>query len=229
MVSRCCVLALALVLMMPAAGEAEMRIPDSGTIDFEIRRDGQTFGSHVLRFSRDDKGRRIVRIDIEMSYCLGPICLFRYEHKNRVVWDDGQVVKFKSRTNDDGDRYKVRASWGDDKVAITANGAERNAPANAAPTTYWYEDMLEADQLINTQKGTVQDIKIVREEPDTYMVAGEMRDARHYVIQTDRKVEVWYDAATGQWIGLEFKAKGSKISYHRRSKIKTSKIKQDSQ
>ena len=213
--------ALLVVVIVACSNNARSQpIPADNDIRFEIRRDGEAFGSHVLRFSEDESGRRVVRINIDMSYCLGPICLFRYNHENREYWDDDKVAGFRSKTDDDGDHYNVRARWQDDEVVMTVNGDKRTAPADALPTTYWREDMLKADKLINTQNGAVHDIKILKKGQGTYDVAGETRKARHYVIKTDRKVDVWYDAATAQWVGLEFQARGSTISYHRNSAIK---------
>ena len=195
-------------------------IPADNDIGFEIRRDGSAFGSHSLSFGRDDSGRRIVEINIEMEYCLGPLCLFTYKHDNREIWQDGNIAGFRSKTDDNGDRYKVQAKWRNNKVSMKVNGDKRIAPGGAVPTTYWREDMLKADKLINTQNGKVHDIAILEQGQGTYNVAGEMRKARHYVIKTDRRVNIWYDAATAQWVGLEFQARGSTISYHRNSAIK---------
>jgi hypothetical protein len=223
MIKRIFIFAGFFLCVQLAALHSFAAIPESRKIVFQILRNGDNFGTHSLVFSRNDSGETVVDITIDMAFSLGPITLFRYEHSNQEIWKDNALLALRAQTNDDGKDYFVEAEWAADKVDVsyTADGAASRyeAPPGLYSTSYWNPVTVQADQLINTQKGLVEDIKVTKLEPKTIDVAGQPRMADGYRVEAVVPITVWYDQKTSQWVGLDFKVRGSDMSYRRLTPI----------
>ena len=196
---------------------AQAVIPEQQILEFEILRDGQPFGSHKLSFSEQQNLTRVL-IDIEMRYTLGPFTVFRYEHSNEELWKGDRLVSLTSQTNDDGDQYAVNATWGD-VLKVDANGERFEAPSDIYTTSYWNPVMLRQDQLLNTQKGEIEDVEVRFVGQEEFVTEQDVLKADHYKVNASLPLDVWYDSATKQWVGLKFTVRGSEIEYRRLTPI----------
>lgn len=203
-----------------ALNAAHAAIPQSKKIEFEILRDGRSFGTHTLNFSKDDQGNTIVDIDISMKYAIGPVTLFRYEHNNREVWRGNQLIKMDATTNDNGSKYAVTAFQGPNGIFdIRAQNDDKTEAYEIAhkiyPTTYWNKIALKSPALLNTQYGNFEPITKTIAPHKTFDIAGKKIKAVGYDIDASVPIRVWYDTKTHEWVGLSFEARGSAIEYKR--------------
>ncbi len=203
----------ALVFAQPAYAV----IPASNQIVFDIYRNGEPFGQHILKFKKEGDKTRVL-IDISMKYDLGPITVFRYEHSNEEVWQGDKILSMASQTYDDGDDYAVKAIWGDVlKVDVTKDdkASAYEAPKELYTTSYWNKVSLKADDLINSQKGQIEDVEVTNLGRKDFTTGHDTVKADHYKVEASVPLELWYDAETDQWVGLRFKVRGSDIEYRR--------------
>ena len=90
-----------------------------------------------VRPLRQDGPRLAVDIDIELEVRLAFITVYRYRHTNRELWDDGRLMGFTSRTDDNRTLHRVEARRvGDGGSASTRMPGHvpplaAGAPANA--------------------------------------------------------------------------------------------------
>ena len=206
-------LSTALLASPPAFGV----VPDSNELVFQIIRNGAPFGEHKITFNQQGDETR-VQIDINMQSDLGPITLFRYKHSNTEIWKGDKILSMTSQTNDDGDDYAVSASWGN-VVKATANGSDFEASANIYSTSYWNPIALKASQLLNTQKGRIEDVKVTKIGQEEAEAGNQIVIADRYQVDTVLPLEVLYDTKTKQWVGLKFNVRGSEIQYKRLTPI----------
>lgn len=198
-------------------------IPQSQEIVFDVVRNGEPFGQHRISFDQQGDETR-VQIDIRMQYNLGPVTLFRYTHRNTEIWRGDQIVSMRSQTNDDGDAYAVDANWSGDAVKVSARldddtSRSLEAPASIYSTSYWNPVALEATQLLNTQKGRVEDVTVRNVGQEAIMAGGQRIVANRYKVDTVLPLDVLYDSVSKQWVGLDFKVRGSKITYRRANAV----------
>jgi len=208
---------LLLSTVILASNPAHAVIPNDGDIRFEILRNGEPFGEHIVSFEKDGNQTR-VSIDIEMKYMLGPIALFRYEHRNEEIWQGDRLISMISQTYDDGDDYQVNARWANVlKADVNTDGAVSSfeAPSNLYTTSYWNPKMLKASQLLNSQKGIIEDVSVSKAGVEDIETAQGLVKAQRYKIDASLPLDVWYDAKTNEWVGLDFEVRGSQISYRR--------------
>lgn len=200
------------LLAVTVAKPALAVIPQQGELVFDIYRNGKKFGSHVVSFEQNGP-ETTVQIDINMKYKLGPLTVFRYEHSNTEVWDGDEIRSLASKTYDDGKDYKVDAVWGD-QLNVTVNGDSYEADP-IYTTSYWNPVTLKDTQLLNTQKGEIEDVVVDFKGVEDFVVAGDAISAKRYSVDASVPLEVWYDQKTEQWVGLTFSVRGSDFEYRR--------------
>jgi hypothetical protein len=186
---------------------------DTGVLRFDVKRGGSKIGTHQLTFRR--KGDRLtVKVDIDLSVGIGPITFFKYTHDNTTTWDQGRVVAMKTRTNDDGTDYRVDAKRLDDgRLQVTTKDGTKRIEGTILPSTYWIAETINADKLLNTQKGTVEDITVEEAGSDTVETADGPVQATRYVIRGALDTHIWY-RDMNRWVGLAFDARGERVTYH---------------
>lgn len=208
-----------LMAVIPFESKAQTEIPEGGKLEFKILRNGDPFGMHVIEFKQKG-GKIITDIEINMKVSLAFFTLFEYEHHNREVWQGGRLISMESKTNDDGKKYFVKAKRQGDKILVKSTKGTYETPGDIAASTYWREDMIKRDQILNSQKGRLQDISIENLGVEQVIAGEEYVPATHYKVQTkDRVIDVWYHTKSGQWVDLAFKIKGQSIDYVRLTPI----------
>lgn len=188
-----------LVLLM-FGGPALADAPDQ--IAFDVFRNGQPFGEHVLDFEREaDRTRVDVRIRLRAG--LGPLTLFRYEHDAREVWQGDALEALESQTRKDGEEFRV----GLDEAQLAVLGM---------PSSHWRGYALGSSSLINTETGDVLDVVV--EDLGLDLVAlpdGRRVDARHLRMTGSVVLDLWYDT-DGNWVQCRFTIRGQEIEYRLR-------------
>jgi len=116
----------------------------SGDLRFDVLRNGSEIGYHVLSFNQDGD-RLTVDIDIELRVRVAFITAYRYEHRNREQWEAGELLGFRSRTNDNGTRHSVEVERDGDQLIIRGSEGRIESPGSALPTTYWHRNFMERD------------------------------------------------------------------------------------
>ena len=183
----------------------------TGDLRFEVMRNGSEIGYHVLSF-RQDGERLTVDIDIELRVRFAFITAYRYEHRNREEWEAGQLLGFKSRTNDNGTRHAVETRLDNDQLVIAGSEGRLTGPADLLPTSYWHRNFMERERWIDTQKGRIVGSAVTPEGDERIEAAGRMIEARRFKVRGDLDVDLWYH--DDRWVKLAFEASdGSRIDY----------------
>lgn len=195
------------------AAPAKLPVPPSGRIGFRMIRKGDVIGSHTLDFTGTGD-TLVVSVAIDILVKLGPIPVYRYKHRATETWRAGAFSGIESVTDRDGTPHRMRAETTAAGLVVEGSGAPRyTAPPNVYATTYWNKVMLQP-QVINSEDGRLFDVspKALAEEV-VPAAAGTLR-ARHYKLDGDLPLDLWYDAAE-QWAHLVFTKDGSTVSYEK--------------
>lgn len=210
---------LIFTVIWPSSVFAMSAIPEGDKLKFQILRDGQPFGYHIIHFEASED---TVKADIEINMKVGLafVTLFRYEHENTEVWKNGQLHSITAKTNDDGKKFHVNAQKKDEKIHISGSGGDYVADSDITASTYWNKDMLKSDKILNTQKGQLKDVEVRHLGVDEVEVGGEVVPANHYVVKLPKRdIHAWYHTETDQWVDLKFDIRGSQIDYKRLTPI----------
>jgi hypothetical protein len=120
----------------------------------------------------------------------------------------------RTKTNDDGDRYRVEATRQDDgSLAVTTGqGGTRTVSGDLLPTTYWISRTIEQKRLLNTQEGDVAEITVRDLGTRSLPIGDRSITAQGYQLSGDLELKVWYDQ-TGRWVGMSFDGRGKRVTY----------------
>ena len=186
-----------IAIAAPAIG-----VPADKSIQFEILRGGKPFGTHDIIFEKNG-AQTIANIKIQMRYKLAGLTVFRYDHSNREIWNGNKLLSVLSKTDDDGRKHKV----------------EKNNLKNIFSSSYWNKSMLKAREILNTQYGSIDSIKVTKSGTRKLEIAGKSITADVYKVDTTVPITVMYDQKTKQWVGLSFTARGAEVEYKRKDAL----------
>jgi hypothetical protein len=175
-------------LWLAEAAATGAPVADGARLAFTVFREGSEIGAHSLTFARNGEVSTI-QVTIDLVVKLGPVPLFRYEHRATEVWTGATFSAVDAQTNE--------------------------APANALPSTHWNRRMLDGP-FINTQTGELTNSAVTpRGAASVETASGRKITVRRFEIAGPPVLETWYDEQM-TWAGLQFKARdGSQIVYKR--------------
>jgi hypothetical protein len=86
-------------------------------------------------------------------------------------------------------------------------------------SSYWNQKSISKSKILNTQYGTMDDIKVTKAKSQTLTIAGKTIKADVYNVNTTVPITVMYDQKTKQWVGLTFTARGATVEYRRKDPL----------
>ena len=202
-------------LCLPCSATANIPVPEGARLAFSVLREGSEIGAHVVTFSRNgDVWTIAVMIDLVVK--LGPVPVFRYEHRATEIWNGAAFGSVDAWTNDDGKRTTMNGRRLANAVSVeSSTKGNYDAPANALPSTHWNRRMLDGP-FFNTQTGELMTNAVKPLSAAMVETAsGRKLNVRRFEINGPITLETWYDDQQA-WAGLRFKARdGSQIIYKR--------------
>lgn len=184
-------------------------------VAFDVLRKGEPIGTHAVAF-REEGGRLEVEVAIKLEVKLLFVTVFRYDHVNHETWEGGHLVRIVTHTDDDGDVHSVRGESSSGGFRLTAPPPGYLAPADVMPTSWWNVETVRRAELLNSQKGELMRVKILRGPEETVVTAAGEIPARRYQVTGDADLELWYDRDE-RLAKIRFRGgDGTPIEYRRR-------------
>ena len=179
---------------------------------FDVYLDDKPIGTHHYHFTPQGEGFRLVseaRYDVKVLF----ITAYRYRHRSEEHWRDGCLVAIRSRTDANGDDFRVEAEL-TGKGLVLDTGADQTLAPVTCPRSYAYWDrelLASADQLLNSQTGELGAVRLERRGTDELPWGGR---AEAYVLKNpEADIDLWYDSE-GRWLGLRSELdNGRTLSY----------------
>ena len=186
-------------------------IPPSDRLAFSVWRKGSRIGDHRLAFRRDGD-RLTVEVAIDLEITLGFVTLFRYTHRNTEVWSGNRLLALDSETYDDGNDYRLSVREAPGGLQVDGWAGRFLAPADTLSSSYWNPETVYRSTILDTQRGYLMDVDTEWLGRETVAAAAGPVAADRYRISGDLSMDIWYSDA-GQWVKLDFDARGAPISY----------------
>ena len=202
-------------LWLSDARAAAAPVVDGAQLAFSVLREGREIGAHVLTFARSGD-LSTIQVAIDLVVKLGPVPVYRYEHRATEIWNGANFASIDAITNDNGKRMTVKAQRLAKAVSVESSmQGNYEAPANALPSTHWNRRMLDGP-FFNTQLGDLMSNAVTPRGATTVETgSGRKINVRRFEIAGQLTLESWYDDQQ-TWAGLQFKGQdGSQIVYKR--------------
>ena len=185
-------------------------------IEFDIYRNNKHIGKHIFSFDIVD-GNLAVKSEINFEIKKLGISLYKYHVKGKEIYKDGKLVKFNSKTDQNGKLKYVNLTLENDEFLIDGSSYKGKAPQEYLLGTWWNHSITKAKAQISAVSGRIIKQKVTFLGKETINLGGKKYNTLHFNFSsTDKKLNkdkrlnthVWYDEKTLYWVKASFKKKG---------------------
>jgi len=138
----------------------------AGALDYQFRvyLDDKPIGEHRFDFEASGSDFSQYTLISEASYEVKILFVpvYQYQHRSEEIWTNGCVTALRSRTDDNGEDFRVEASHGEaDELRVTVNGQlQVDAESCVRTYAYWNPRLLESEKLLNSQTGELETVSV---------------------------------------------------------------------
>ena len=145
------------------------------------------------------------------------VVLYRYHVKGIEYYKDGKLIKFNSKTNQNGKEKYVNLVAKDKNLVIDGSSFKGKVPENYLLGTWWNHSLVKAPAQISAVSGRIikQNVEFVGKEEiiignKTYQTLHFNFTSTDKSLSKDKKLNthIWYDEETLNWVKATFEKKG---------------------
>ena len=206
-----------ILVILPFSTNAHVQhYDDLNRIEFDIYRNNKHIGTHTFSFKRSED-QIAVTSEINFKIKKLGIVLYKYHVNGTEIYKDGKLIKFNSKTNQNGKLKYVNMKLEDGKYIIDGSSYKGEAPIDYLLGTWWDHSIVEAPAQISAVSGRIikqnvtflgkEDVKLGKKNYKTLHFNFSSADKK---LAKDKKLntDVWYDEKTLYWIKASFEKKG---------------------
>ena len=190
---------------------------DLKRIEFDIYRNNKLIGTHIFSFKKLD-GQLSVKSEINFKIKKFGIVLYTYNVEGTEIYEDGNLIKFNSKTNQNGKEKYVNMILENEEYTIDGSSYQGKVPEDYMLGTWWNHSIVKAEAQISAVSGRIIKQKVTFLGRETIKIGNENYDTLHFNFSsTDKKLtknkklntDVWYDEKTLNWVKATFKKNGN--------------------
>jgi len=190
---------------------------DLKRIEFDIYRNNKHIGEHIFSFAKSNEK---ISIESKINFIIKKlgIALYEYHVAGKEVYEDGKLIKFNSRTDQNGKEKYVNLKLENDEFIINGSSFKGKTPTNYLLGTWWNHSIVEAEAQISAVSGRIINQKVTFLGKETIKIGNKNYKTLHFNFSsTDKKLkkdkklntDVWYEEKTFNWVKAAFKKKGN--------------------
>ena len=186
-------------------------------IEFDIYRNNKNIGTHVFFFEKSNNELH-VKSEINFEIKKFGVVLYKYHVSGTEIYKDGKLIKFNSKTNQNGkEKYVNMILKNEDEFFIDGSSYKGKASTDYLLGTWWNHSIVEAKAQISAVSGRIIMQKVTFLGKEKININGDNYDTLHFNFSsTDEKLskdkklntDVWYDEKTLNWVKATFNKKG---------------------
>jgi len=185
-------------------------------IEFDIYRNSKHIGKHIFSFRRLE-GKLFVDSEINFEIKKLGIVLYKYHVKGTEVYKNGKLIKFNSKTNQNGKDKYVNMKLEENDFIIEGSSYKGKASTDYMIGTWWNHSIVKAGAQISAVSGRIIKQKVTFLGKETIQFGNKTYNTLHFNFSsTDKKLvkdkklntDVWYDEKTLNWVKATFEKKG---------------------
>ncbi len=188
-------------------------VPETGILNFVVRRNGDVIGHHIMRFAEPAPGHVALDVQTDIAVKMLFVTVYSFAHTGHEEWKAGRLWQLDTQTNDDGTAHRLKVDARDSGLNIAADGRALTLPVAPYTGSLWNPGSVSAPVLLNTLDGNLMAIRANNLGQEIVTGPRGPAQAQHWHIDGDLKRDVWYDGQ-GVMVKLSFAAKdGSTVVY----------------
>ena len=186
-------------------------------IEFDIYRNGKNIGKHIFVFKKNSEDILEVQSEINFEIKKLGVVLYKYHVKGTEFFKDGKLIKFNSKTDQNGKEKYVNLILENNELNIDGSSYKGKAPTDYLLGTWWNHEIVNAKAQISAVSGRIIKQKVTFLGKETLEISGKTYKTLHFNFSSsdtklakDKKLntDVWYDEETLNWVKASFNKKG---------------------
>tara|TARA_Y100000590_G_scaffold224949_1_gene254352 strand:+ start:292 stop:975 length:684 start_codon:yes stop_codon:yes gene_type:complete len=206
-----------ILLIFPSFANSHVKHYENvNRIEFDIYRNNKHIGKHIFSFKKSE-GKLLVDSEINFEIKKLGVVLYKYNVKGTEVYDNEKLVKFNSKTNQNGKEKYVNMKLEKDEYIIDGSSYKGKAPTDYLLGTWWNHGIIEAKAQISAVSGRIIKQKVTFIGKETLTINNNTYNTLHFnfsssdeKLSKDKKLntDVWYDEKSLNWVKASFNKKG---------------------
>ena len=185
-------------------------------IEFDIYRNNKHIGKHIFSFKKTDN-EIAVESEIKFQIKKFGVVLYKYHVKGTEYYKDGKLIKFNSKTNQNGKEKYVNLKAEGNDLIIDGSSFKGKVSHEYLLGTWWNHSIVNAPAQISAVSGRIIKQKVTFLGKAEIKVGNKTFNTLHFNFSsTDKKLkknkrlntDVWYDEKTLNWVKATFEKKG---------------------
>ena len=211
------ILTFLILISFPFSTNAHVQhYKDLNSIEFDIYRNKDLIGKHIFSFKKID-GQLAVKSEINFEIKKFGIAFYKYHVKGIEFYKDGKLIKFNSKTNQNGKKKYVNIELEGDEYIIDGSSYKGKAPVDYLLGTWWNHSIIKSEAQISAVSGRIIKQKVTFLGKEIIKIGDKSYNTLHFnfssadkKLDKDKKLntDVWYDEKTLNWIKASFEKKG---------------------
>jgi len=185
-------------------------------IEFDIFRNNKHIGKHIFSFKKSNDQLSVVS-EINFEIKKFGIVLYSYHVKGTEYFKEGELIKFNSKTNQNGKEKYVNIKLENEELVVDGSSFKGEVPKDYLVGTWWNHSIVKGEAQISAVSGRIIKQKVTFLGKETLNIDNKTYKTLHFNFSsTDKKLDkdkklntdVWYDEKTLNWVKATFKKKG---------------------
>ena len=185
-------------------------------IEFDIYRNDKNIGKHIFSFKKLEK-ELAVKSEINFEIKKFGIVLYDYYAEGTEIYKDGELIKFNSKTNQNGKNKYVNMLLVGNEYAIDGSSFKGKTSSEHLIGTWWNHNLVSAKAQISAVSGRIIHQKVIFLGKETIVINDKKYNTLHFNFSsTDKKLDkkkklntdVWYEEESLYWVKASFEKKG---------------------
>ena len=211
------IIILLIFVSFPSSSNAHVQhYDDLNRIEFDIYRNNKHIGKHIFFFSKADD-QLAVESEINFEIKKLGIVFYKYHVNGTEIYKDGVLVKFNSKTNQNGKKKYVNIELENEELVIDGSSFKGKVPTDYLLGTWWNHSIVNAGAQISAVSGRIIKQKVTFLGKEDIKIGNNTYKTLHFNFSsTDNKLDkdkklntdVWYEEKTLNWIKASFNKSG---------------------
>ena len=206
-----------LFLILPITTEAHVQHYDNlNRIEFDIFRNDKHIGKHIFSFKKSNDE---LSVESEINFKIKKlgVVLYRYHVKGTEYFKEDKLVKFNSKTNQNGKKKYVNIKLENEELVIDGSSFKGKVPTDYLLGTWWNHNIVNAEAQISAVSGRIIKQRVTFLGKEDIEIGNNTYKTLHFNFSsTDNKLgkdkklntDVWYEEKTLNWIKASFNKSG---------------------
>ena len=178
-----------ILISLPFSTNAHVQhYEDLKRIEFDIYRNNKNIGKHIFSFKKSN-GQLQVESEINFEIKKLGIIFYKYHVKGTEFYKDGKLVKFNSKTNQNGKEKYVNMELENGQHIIDGSSYQGKAPIDYLLGTWWNHSIVKAEAQISAVSGRIIKQKVTFLGKETIKIDDKSYKTLHFNFSsTDKKL-----------------------------------------